>query len=461
MRSPSFALCAAAALVFAASCGARSTLRDPGGETAAGSGGTGTATATATATSAATGPGSGPGGGPTLACPGLVTVEPPIEVPISDGTQAARDALLLLLGTGEVLALVRGEALTTPDDLPTTVASIRLEPWTLWPPTIHPPNVVHQLGWKTPFVATVEPQGTFALGVERYPFNNQTGCDLDAVFGISPDVSGTGALNQAVSGTCDDAPLAIATAGDGMHLVANDLNFDGNSPGARRLEPVLLGAKGGLLASLDPYCASKPFVADALSIDGTLFFVHSSATSASCDSTPGPQDVPSQLVLHRFQGQLGSSEALYTGLDDMVDARLLPRPGGGWLVFRESGASALVQPPGMAMPVGQKAGWGAEFPITEAGAGRMAVAALGDGLVVAVVDSLDPSAPTVLLRVYSGAGTLLTESSFSTSGAWLNGDRLSLIASPDGRSFLVGWTGSKSTPGSALFVRRFDCALAL
>ena len=91
----------------------------------------------------------------------------------------------------------------------------------------------------------------------------------------------------------------------------------------------------------------------------------------------------------------------------------------------------------------------------------MAVAALGGGFVVAVVDFLDPSAPTILLSVYSEAGQLLTETSFSTNGAWLNGDRLSLIASPDARSFLVGWTGNESAPGSELFVRRFDCALPL
>lgn len=458
MRSPSLALPAAALLVFAAACGARTTLRDPGGGATAGSGGTGSTTST----SVTAGPGSGPGGGPVLACPSLISVEPPIEVPTSDGTRAARDPLLLLLGTGDVLALVRGEALTTPGDIPTTVASIRLEPWTLWPPTIHPPNVIHQMGWKTPFVAAVEPQGTFALGVERYPFNNPTGCDLDAVFGIAPDAPGTGAFNQPSPGTCNDAPIGIATAGDGTHLVASDLSFDGNSPGARILQSVLLDAKGGLLATLDPYCASNRFVGDMLSIDGNLFFVHSSSDSGQCISSPGPQGVARHLLLHRLHGQIDSTETVYDGEDDLVYARLLPRPGGAWLIFRESGASAVVQPPGMAMPIGLQQGSGAAFPITTSpGAGQMAVAALGGGFVVAVVDFLDPSAPTILLSVYSEAGQLLTETSFSTNGAWLNGDRLSLIASPDARSFLVGWTGNESAPGSELFVRRFDCALPL
>lgn len=459
MRSPSLAL-SAALLVFAAACGARTTLRDPGGGAAAGSGGTGS---TATATSVTTGPGSGPGGGPILACQSLISVEPAVEVPTSDGTTAARDPRLLLLGTGDVLALVRGETPTPTGDLPSTVASVRLEPWKLWPPTLHAPNVIYQPGYKAPFVAAVEPQGTFALGVERFPLNNPTGCDLDAFFGLAPDAPGPGpgSVSQSMPGTCDDAPIGIATAGDGTHLVANDLNFGGGSPVSRILQSVLLDAKGGLLATLGPYCASNRFVGDMLPIAGSLFFVHSSSDNGQCPSSPGPQGVARHLVLHRLHGQIDSTETMYDGEDDMVYARLLPRPGGAWLIFRESGASALVQPPGMAMPIGLQQGSGSAFPITTTpGAGQMAVAALGGGFVVAVVDSVDPSAPTVLLSVYSGEGMLLTETSFSTNGAWLNGDRLSLIASPDSTSFLVGWTGNKSAPGSELFVRRFDCALA-
>ncbi len=141
----------------------------------------------------------------------------------------------------------------------------------------------------------------------------------------------------------------------------------------------------------------------------------------------------------------------------MVYARLLPGKTNPWLVFRESGASAVLQPPGMALPIGLHGGSGAAFPITDAGAGQMAVAALDDGLVVATVDAVDPSAPTIILRVYSSAGLVIAATSFSTNNAWLSGDRLALVASPDGTRFLVGWTGFKATPGTALFVRRFGC----
>ena len=231
----------------------------------------------------------------------------------------------------------------------------------------------------------------------------------------------------------------------------------GGGPGSRVLRSALLDKSGGLLSLLDPYCASTHFVGDALRIEDGLLFIHSSSDGGSCSSSPELQGPARHLVLHRFNISGADTESEYTGSDDMVYARLLPGQTNPWLVFRESGASALVQPPGMALPIGLHGGSGSAFPITEAGAGQMAVAALGFGLVVATVDSLDPSAPTIILRVYSSAGLSTAETSFSTNGAWHNGDRLTLIASPDSSSFLVGWTGSQSTSGTALFVRRFDC----
>ena len=374
-----------------------------------------------------------------------------------DGATATRDPLLQLLGTGDVLALVRGEAMNTPDSLPSTVAAVRLEPWALWPPTLHPPKLIYQPGGTRPFVSSVEPEGTFALGVERFPAAGPKGCGIDAVFGISLDAPGQDIVVPSVDATCDDAPVVIVTAGDGTHLVANDFRVNASGPGSRALRPVLLDKNGGLLSALDPHCALTHFVGDALRIEDGLLFVHSSSDGGSCSSSPELQGPARSLVLHRFNISGADTESEYTGMDDMVYARLLPGKPYPWLVFRESGASALVQPPGMALPIGLHGGSGSAFPITEAGAGQMAVAALGGGLVVATVDTLDPSAPTIILRVYSSAGLITAETAFSTNGAWHNGDRLTLIASPDSTSFLVGWTGLKSTPGTALFVRRFDC----
>jgi hypothetical protein len=185
-------------------------------------------------------------------------------------------------------------------------------------------------------------------------------------------------------------------------------------------------------------------------------FVHSGADSLWCAEKP--QNAPGRrLLLRRLQGSEVETSVVHEGMDDLVYARILPRNGGAWVLHRESGASALIQPPGMALRLDAGTPAGEEFPVTPPGAGRMASAAFGDGFVVAFVDAIDPSAPTVVVRVYDANGTLAAESAFGTSAAWLQGDRLTLVASPDARSFLVGWIGEKASPGAETFLHRFDC----
>ncbi|MCC6555811.1 MAG: hypothetical protein IT372_22850 [Polyangiaceae bacterium] len=90
----------------------------------------------------------------------------------------------------------------------------------------------------------------------------------------------------------------------------------------------------------------------------------------------------------------------------------------------------------------------------------MAAAALDDGFVAAYSDSSDPSAPAVILRVFSPEGQAAAEASFPTNEAWLGGDRLALLGGPGARSVLVAWVGhgsNGSEPG-ALRLRRYDCA---
>ena len=98
------------------------------------------------------------------------------------------------------------------------------------------------------------------------------------------------------------------------------------------------------------------------------------------------------------------------------------------------------------------------FPITDAGLGQVAVAPFGDGFAVAVVDAIDPSAPTLRLAVFSAEGLVQAQTSFSTGGAWLTNDRLTLLGAPDGKALLVGWVGASPDLGASLFLRRFDCA---
>jgi len=378
-------------------------------------------------------------------------------VPTSAGTTAARDPLLQRLGNEDVLALVRGEKGPMSSSPQSTIAAVRLEPWGTWPPTIHPPTVVYQLGWNIPFVSSVEPGGTIALGIEPFPQNNPLGCDIAAIFGLSPEAPAPDALTVHLKGSCDDTPRGVATLNNGLQLVAADLAWNSGGGPKRRWAVRVFNAGVELTPTPPSVCASTPIVGDVLAAGEEFLFVHSAGGKEDCGDVATPASPARRLVVERRAKGAKSNTVVYEGVDDIIHAQLLPRTGGAWLLFRESGASALVQPPGMAMPLGADDAPGEAFQVTEPGTGSMSAAALGDGFVVAFVDSIDPSAPTISVRVYSATGTLASQVSFTTGEGWYNGDRLTLVASPNGASFLVGWTGLKSPVGSALFVRRFDC----
>ena len=455
------ALLAAVLLVSAAACGARSTLQDPAGNTV-GSGGTGPSSATSTAAvGSTTGATSGPGGGPSGLCSTLVSVEPLVELVASDTISAMHDPWFEVGGDGKVVAFTRREVLEAPPGNPDLIQATRLAPWSTWPPTIdftaHVVETVHG----SPFVAAVEPKGTFAVQVAPLPAPNAPlGCDLAAMFGVSVEgPSGPDAFTAHLSGDCTVFPISIATADDGSHFIASDIPAGDKGAPLRGMVTTVLGAYGQLIASPNLACASNRLVGDVLATGPDFLFVQSASDSLDCAA----KGTARRLFLRRFQGTIEDSFAVVDGFDDMVFARILPRQGGSWIFYRESGASSAVQPPGMAIAFGTDSAAGTAFPITDAVSGQMAVAELAGGFVVAFVDLSDPSAPTIIIRVYSPTGALVTQTSFSTAGAWLTGDRLTLISSPEGGRFLVGWTGTSGVVGAnpAMFARRFDCLLPL
>ena len=458
MRSRS--LLAAALLVSAAACGARSTLTDPP-VSSAGSGGTGTSSATSTAAStSATGVMTGPGGGPNILCSALTDIGAAIELPAAAPKRSARDPWLDRLAAGDVLAVARHDLVGGPMFAPQAIEAVRLDPWAAWPPTVHAPTPVIDSMPDMPFVAATEPQGTFALGVMQVPMKAPAGCSLAAIYGIAPDAPpGPDTLAAHLTDDCSALPISVATAEDGSHFVASDtLVSDKDGKEIRGMIVTVLDPEGNLIASPNLACASNRFVGDVLATGPDFLFVQSASDGLDCAA----KGTARRLFLRRFHGAAEERLVVADGFDDMVYARILPRPGGTWIFFRESGASAEVQPPGMAIAFGTDSAAGTAFPVTDPGVGQMAVAALAGGFVVAYADLLDSSSPTIVLRVYSATGTLTTQRAFSTGEAWLNGDRLTLIASPDGTRFLVGWVGKSGVAGSdtGMFVRRFDCANA-
>ena len=99
------------------------------------------------------------------------------------GAVALADALPQAPLMDEVLALVRREEIKSPSGGLSSVSEVRLAPWATWPPVIQAPLLVLSDSWNVPFVSSVEPLGTFALGVEPFPKNNPSGCDLAAFYG--------------------------------------------------------------------------------------------------------------------------------------------------------------------------------------------------------------------------------------------------------------------------------------
>ncbi len=223
--------------------------------------------------------------------------------------------------------------------------------------------------------------------------------------------------------------------------------------------PTVLDQNGVIVNSPPPSCASTPHVADVSRRQTRFLLAHSAAPGgAACDAQniPGPAN---RVVLRRIDAQGEQVDEVYSGADDIVYLRLLPTQGGSWLVVHESGASAEIQPAATARKIMQGGMTGPAFTVTNDGTSLVAAGSLGDGLISAFIDTLDPSAPTVLLRVYDPDGIASGATSFSTNGQWLVPDRMSVVGSPDGTSFLIAWTGISSFDSpSRIFVRRFDCA---
>ncbi|MEP7120170.1 MAG: hypothetical protein ABJE95_04630 [Byssovorax sp.] len=445
-------LLAAAGILFVAACGARSTLHDPS-VNSPGSGGSGTGSATATS---GTGVITGPGGGPSALCTTLVGLDPPLELVGIDSPTSAHDPALLQLAQGDVLALARHQAPNAPAVGSVNLIASRFDAWGTWLPDSVFASEVTASAPDFPFVSSAEPKGTFALGMKPFPQGGPIDCQLQATYGISPDApSSPGALTAHSNGTCDDYPISVATAQDGTHLVASDLSL-GNETGVelRAMTIEVLDPTGELIISSIESCATKRLVGDALPTTDGFLFVQSAADSLDCFNPTSPR----ALFLRHFHGTIEDDFDVHDGFDDLVYTRILPRAGGSWILYRESGASAEVQPPAIAVPFGTDSVAGSEFPVTNPGAGQVAAAAFGGGFAVASVDSIDPSGATVLLRVYSPQGTLTAQTSFSTNGAWLGADRLAILASPDSSKLLVGWTGGDSGASARMMVRRFDCA---
>ncbi len=141
--------------------------------------------------------------------------------------------------------------------------------------------------------------------------------------------------------------------------------------------------------------------------------------------------------------------------------RLVPHSEGAWLVYQFAGLTAEQPPPLMAMRIGEDGSVSIEPTPLLDGAQffeEPAVTAMGDKLMIAWVDTFDPSGETtIMMRVFDEVGTQLTDSGYSRVGV---GMRLTALGSPDGQHVVVGWaeqTGMDGAGEEQAYVARFTC----
>ncbi len=138
-------------------------------------------------------------------------------------------------------------------------------------------------------------------------------------------------------------------------------------------------------------------------------------------------------------------EEVLTQVEPLLHLELVSTSFGAYAVFQTDGSTSEDTPPiqtylldhgGALQPTG--AG-----PIALTGSGistnTLAASAMEDDLVIAWVDSIDPSAPTIIVRRVDAGGDVVAETSIPTNAAWLSG-KLRMVTAPDQRSLLLAWT---------------------
>lgn len=149
--------------------------------------------------------------------------------------------------------------------------------------------------------------------------------------------------------------------------------------------------------------------------------------------------------------------------EPLVNLALAPASFGGWVVFQTDGSLSRVQPGLRAFPIltsGQRKTPDDVVVVTQDGLGvtEIAVASLGDALVVASIEAIDPGAPTIALQLIMPDGVLGARAIIPTAMAWWTG-RIRLLASPAADALLVAWEGGLGTP--AIGLARVSCVEGL
>lgn len=118
---------------------------------------------------------------------------------------------------------------------------------------------------------------------------------------------------------------------------------------------------------------------------------------------------------------------------------------GAWLVYQTDGSTSRSMPPIMAYLVDHSGALQPEgagpFALTPSGVSSpvLAATAMDDAVVIAWVDTVDPSAPTLHVQRVEPDGALGPGISFGTQAAFLSG-RLRMTTTADQRALILAWT---------------------
>lgn len=225
----------------------------------------------------------------------------------------------------------------------------------------------------------------------------------------------------------------------------------------------------GFLSQLEPpsICSASPLPA-AGSLSPTGFFsavATPNPLSSICDSAD-PHFTNAITVSHHQipadkSAGLTRTQGLLLDLPEPIkEVHLSAASFGTWLVYQTNGSTSESMPPVIATRLdfaGNPYNPSEAIVVTPSGVvfEPIAVAPLGDSVAIAWIDAIDPSAPTIVIQVINGDGTLGPIASIPTNSAWYK-TGLQMSSAPNGTQLLLTWQAANdNTPQIAL--ARVDC----
>lgn len=440
-------------------CGARTQLvperRSDGGAGGGGASASSTTAATTTAATTSSGVG-GAGGSAPLDCPALAVSGQPISYTSAAALHGARPALVRVNDTS-VMAIFAREPINDPLNPPATLGDVVFDPWGLWPQSLGSVVQISSIGGVAFSAAEGLDDATAAVMYSLAPEGGPP--EMFLAPRVKPgqfyDPSPDGVLWS--SGGAG-LPATLARGNEG-HLAAAEVAF----PTGSFLRLAHVSEAGQVVLFSDVACAEAPFPTDSLGVSaGYLVATADGRDFGACDDDNGiPGPAKHLRVLFVDPGgappQLAAS---FEGVDPIAHVALAARPGGAWLAWQESGASARVPPRVHAIALDEfGAIVGPTIDLTTDGetSGPIAITGLGDHLAAAWVQGPDVDFGALRLGLFDTVGTLLASSTFVELESFLYQPSLSLLGSDDGKQLLLSWSALGPAGPAMVQVARFSC----